>query len=225
MTDDKFIFLSYLLDKNTPTYGNRNRFEQIKKSDISTGAIANDTFIETTVHIGTHIDMPYHFYENGQTVEDYDAVFWVFEKPLIVEIEQGDLIVNEKLIDKLSGITDEGYDLLMVKTGICHKRIDQDFWERNYGFHPDVYDFLISKFKALRVFGFDSISVSSIQNRTLGREAHKRFLNPDRPLLLLEDMDLRNVNQDTNFKRIIVAPMRIAECDGLPCTVLGELND
>ena len=86
------IFLSYILDEQTPTYGDRNKFEQIKKSDISNGDVANDTTISTTVHIGTHIDMPYHFYEGGQTIEDYDANFWIFKNPLIIEIRQDDLI-------------------------------------------------------------------------------------------------------------------------------------
>lgn len=217
-------YLSYVLDGVTPTYGNRNRFEQIKKSDISHGDIANDTSISTTTHIGTHIDMPYHFYENGQTIEDFDAGFWMFEKPLVVEIKQDEPVIKDMLIDKLRDIEDEGYDILMVKTGICHRRDEQEFWESNYGFHPDIYDFLIEKFTNIRVFGFDSISVSSFQNRTLGREAHRRFLNPDHPLLLLEDMDLRNVTENTRLKKVLVSPLRIASSDGLPCTVFGWID-
>ncbi len=218
-------FLSYVLDTDTPTYGNRNRFEQVKKSDISKGDVANDTTISTTVHIGTHIDMPYHFYEYGQTIEDYDADFWKFKNPLFIEIEQDDLIINEKLIDKLRAIEDSGYDILIVKTGICNLRGEENFWKSNYGFHGDIYDFLIDKFPSVRVIGFDSISVSSFANRMIGRESHKRFLNPKKPILLLEDMDLRYVNNNTNFKEIIVSPLRIAKCDGLPCTVFGVLND
>ena len=219
------IFLSYILDEQTPTYGNRNRFEQIKKSDISKGNVANDTSISTTVHIGTHIDMPYHFYENGQTIEDFDADFWRFENPLLVEIEQDDLIINEKLIDRLKIIKDINYDILIVKTGICDMRYDEKFWKENYGFHGDIYNFLIDKFPSIRVIGFDSISVSSFANRMLGRESHKRFLNPKKPILLLEDMDLRNIDEDTKLKEIIVSPLRISNCDGLPCSVFGVIDD
>lgn len=219
------IFLSYVLDLNTPTYGNRNKFEKIKKSDISNGDVANDTIISTTVHIGTHIDMPYHFYEDGQTIENYDADFWILKKPLIIEVKQDELIIKDKLIEKLQNINDQDYDILIVKTGICNIRNKDEFWKRNYGFHPDIYDFIISRYKKIRVIGFDSISVSSIQDRTTGREAHKRFLNPKQPILLLEDMDLRCMDETTNFREIIVSPLRISKCDGLPCTVFGILND
>ena len=219
------IFLSYVLNQNTPTYGDRNRFDIIKKTAISKGDIANDSFISTTVHIGTHIDMPYHFYDNGQTIEDFDPKFWIFNNPLIVEIKPENLIIKDDLIIKLSRIKDIDFDILIVKTGICNIRDEKKFWSENYGFHPDIYDFLIDRFPKVRVLGFDSISVSSFSDRLLGREAHKRFLNPEKPLLLIEDMDLRTIDEKSTFDKIIVAPLRIAGCDGLPCTVMGLKDD
>jgi len=219
------IYLSYIIDEETPTYGNRNKVNIEKKSSILKGGVANDSTISTTLHIGTHVDMPYHFYENGQTIKDFPAEFWVFKKPLIIEIEQKDLIVNDLLIEKLENVTDKNHDVLIVKTGVCNIRSKKEFWDCNYGFHPDIYDYITCNFPLIRLFGFDSISVSSIQNRLLGREAHKRFLNPKNPILLLEDMDLRLVTEKTQFNEIIVAPLRVALGDGLPCSVFGRFND
>jgi len=219
------IYLSHSLNKSTPTYGNRNHFEQIKKSDMSKGDVANDTFISTTVHIGTHIDMPYHFYEHGQTIEDYNANFWQFKKVLFVEIEPNSLIIHNELLQTLDSIEDIGYELLIVKTGICHRRDKEVFWHENYGFHAEIYDYLIERFPSVRVLGFDSISVSSIQDRMMGREAHKRFLNPKKPILLLEDMDLKCLSFRSKLKEVLISPLRIEKCDGLPCTVFGWLDD
>lgn len=220
------IYLSYILDKNTPTYGNRNKFEQFKKSDISCGDIANDTTISTTVHIGTHIDMPYHFYEEGQIIENFDANFWVFKNPLIIKIQPRDLIIKDELIDVLKNKNSKlSYDILIVKTGICHRRDSDEFWQNNFGFHPDIYEYLIQDFPNIRVFGFDSISASSFSNREVGRESHKKFLNPKKPILLLEDMDLKEIYNNTKLKEVIISPLRISKCDGLPCTVFGVIND
>ena len=80
MNQNKRLYLSYLLDKNTPTYGNRNQFICEKKSDIAKGDVANDSSINTTVHIGTHIDMPYHFFENGQTIAYFDINYFSSDK-------------------------------------------------------------------------------------------------------------------------------------------------
>ncbi len=219
------LFLSYLLDKATPTYGNRNQFICTQKSSIALGDVANDSLLHTTVHIGTHIDMPYHFYEEGQTIEHFNADFWRFKRPLFIEIEPKGLIIKEELIASLEKLDTFDYDILIVKTGICHRRDSCEFWEKNYGFHPDIYDYLRKCFSSVRVFGFDSISVSSFSNRLLGREAHKRFLNPEEPILLLEDMDLRKMKKGDSLKELWVSPLRIAKCDGLPCTVFGVFND
>ena len=192
---------------------------------MSKGDVANDTSISTTVHIGTHIDMPYHFYENGQTIESYDADFWQFKKVLFVEIKPNNLIIHHELLHTLDSIEDIGYELLIVKTGICHRRDSKVFWHDNYGFHADIYDYLQEFFPSLRVLGFDSISVSSIQDRMMGREAHRRFLNPKKPILLLEDMDLTALDARTQLKEVLIAPLRIEQCDGLPCTIFGYLDD
>lgn len=226
MQRTKQIYLSYILDEKTPSYGNRNQFNQIKKSDISKGDVANDTTIETTVHIGTHIDMPYHFFENGQTIEDFDIDFFNFRNILFIEINPKDLIIKNELLNELEKIENkEIYELLIVKTGICNKRYTQEFWESNFGFDPEIAFYLKSFFPKIRVLGFDSISVSSFQNRMLGREAHKAFLDPENPILLLEDMDLTKIDRDKKLKSVTIAPLRIANCDGLPCTVIGEIFD
>lgn len=224
MRKTKQIYLSYILDEKTPSYGNRNEFNRIKKSAISKGDVANDTTIETTVHIGTHIDMPYHFFENGQTIKDFNCEYFNFKNILFIELNPKNLIIKDELIGKLESIENkEFHELLIVKTGICYKRDTKEFWESNFGFDSSLADYLRQFFPNIRVFGFDSISVSSFQNRMIGREAHKTFLNPQKPILLLEDMDLTNVDKNTKFKRVIIAPLRISKCDGLPCTIIGEI--
>lgn len=220
------IFLSHILNEKTPTYGNRNRFVIERKSSIKNGDIANDSFIHTTVHVGTHIDLPYHFYEGGQTISDFEPNFWMFNNVLFFEIEPEDLIIKNEIISKLGEVVGgEKYEILIVKTGVCHNREEKIFWKKNYGFSPEIADYLKEHFPNIRVFGFDSISTSSFTNRKMGKEAHKKFLYPENPILLLEDMDLKQVDKNTKFKKIIISPLRIAKCDGLPCTVFAEVLD
>lgn len=218
------MFLSYILNPQTPSYGNRNPFKIEKQNSISQGATANDSLITTSVHIGTHLDMPYHFYENGQTIESYDADFFIFSKILFLEIAPNSYVIRDELIKKLQKVVDTGYELLIVKTGACNYRDEDKYWSENYGFHPDIYDFIAEKFQTIRIFGFDTISVSSFKDRAMGKEAHKRFLNPKRAILLLEDLDLSQATASTDFDEIIVAPTRIEKCDGLPCTVMAKLK-
>lgn len=220
----KKVYLSYLLDENTPTYGGRNVFKALKKADISKGDVANDTSIETTVHIGTHIDMPYHFFEEGQTIEDFDIDFFECSNVLYIDMKPQSLIIKDDLIAHLENVENrDSYQFLVIKTGICHQRQEKEFYESNYGFHPDLAQYIRTNFKNIRILGFDSISVSSITDRMLGREAHRVFLNPTAPILLLEDMDLTSLTTTSKINKITIAPLRIAQCDGLPCTVIAEV--
>jgi len=225
MSQTKHLYLSYILDKNTPSYGNRNKFLCQKTSNMSKGDVANDSSIETTVHIGTHIDMPYHFYENGQTIEDFNIDYFRFENILFIDMIPDNIIVKDDLIAILETITDKNkYDMLVIKTGICNRREQSEFWETNYGFDPSIADYLRNYFPNVRVISFDSVSVSSFSNRLLGREAHKAFLDPLSPILLLEDMDLTLLSEDSKIKKLDIAPLRISKCDGLPCTIIGEIE-
>jgi len=225
VTPIKLMYLSHVLDENTPTYGNRNQFVCEKKSDILKGDVANDSSINTTVHIGTHIDMPYHFFEDGQTIEDFDINYFRFSNILFINMIPKNIIVENELISLLEKKQNkQNYDALIIKTGICHKRDKEEFWETNYGFDPSIAEYLRINFPKIRVIGFDSISVSSFSNRMLGREAHKAFLNPSNPILLLEDMDLTRLDKVSKIVHLDIVPLRIAKCDGLPCTIIAEVG-
>ena len=225
MNPSKLIYLSYVLDENTPTYGNRNKFVCEKKSDISKGDVANDSSINTTVHMGTHIDMPYHFFEEGQTIEDFDINYFRFTNVLFIDMIPNDIIIKDDLIALLEKqVNKDSYNILIVKTSICHKRDSKEFWQINYGFAPSIAEYLRLHFPNIRVMGFDSISVSSFANRMLGRESHKEFLNPNHPILLLEDMDLTALTKESKIVNLDIVPLRIAKCDGLPCTIIAKVS-
>ena len=225
MNNLKRIWLSYTINNDTPLYGGRTEnFNLYKTSSIQNGKIANDTRIESTVHTGTHIDLPYHFYTNGQTIDDYDIDFWFFKKPLFIELKPNNFVIKDELINILKDIKDESYDILIIKTGICKFRDEEKYWKENYGFDPEIYEYLIKNFPDIKVIGFDSISISSWQNRDLGKVSHKVFLNPDKPILILEDMNLNNININSKLKNLLISPLRIGNCDGLPCTVFAQIE-
>lgn len=99
-----------------------------------------------------------------------------------------------------------------------------DYKEKNNGFHPDIYEYLKVNFPNIRLMGFDSISVSSIQHRDVGRAAHRAFLSPEHPILFLEDMDLTHIQPYTIIESLIVAPFRINNSDGIPCFIIATIS-
>ena len=174
-------------------------------------------------HLGTHIDFPRHFVRAGKTSEDYDPEFWIFRSPFILDISpvESGLIIDSEAVD-MDAVPDN-IDILMIKTGFCCLREKDIYWKNNPGFSPDLTVFLRKRFPGLRVFGFDSISLSSFAYRKTGHEAHKAFLDHPNPILLLEDMDLSAIDNSVKLKQVIVSPLRVEGSDGAPCTVFANI--
>lgn len=219
-----WIYLSYPLTTDTFGYGNGKKIEYEKVRSICCGDTSNNSAFSMPAHFGTHIDFPYHFDENGKKSDEFSAEDFIFNHVGIIELEHVNkmpdlLIRNEQL--NLTGVS-ESIDLLLVKTGFCNKRFESDYWEKGYGFHKETASFLKEHFPNLRAIAFDLISLNSFQHREHGRESHKAFLS-EQNVLIVEDLDLRNVSQSTNFRQVIIAPLQLDESDGAPCTILANV--
>lgn len=218
-----WIYLSYTINQKTPLYGGQKTIKIKKDKRIENGDSCNSMKWAMSNHTGTHIDFPRHFSKNGGTIDDYQADFWVIENIGLIEIRNVKpaqiLCPDDFNISSISKNT----QLLLVKTGFSELRNDNIYWEKNPGIHPDVADFLRDQLPALKIVGFDTISISSYANRNLGRISHKAFLDNPNPILLLEDMSLGKVNKKLKLKRVFVQPLRISGADASPCTVIAEV--
>jgi len=219
---EKWIFLSYFLDEKTPTYGNGKPFKYEVVNSIQQGDSCNSAQWTLSNHMGTHIDCPFHFSNIGKKLTEYTADFWIFNKIQFLDISpvSPGTIINPIQISFKNILPD--IELLIIKTGFCHYRNKPIYWNKNPGFSPEFAHYLRSNFNRLRAIGFDSISVSSWTNRALGRKTHKAFLEHDQPILLIEDMDLSSIKNDTIFLQVIVSPLQVNNTDASPCTILGK---
>ena len=221
-----YILLSHKINTLSPFYGGKKGFSYESTSSIEKGDIANTQKWELPNHLGTHIDFPYHFYKNGQTVDDFPEDFWVFdgEKIQVLEIilPENTFVIQPNHIQKKYIKFDA--EFLILNTGISRYRNEEKFWKYNPGISIEMTDWIVKNFKNLKVIGLDSISISSWQHRDIGREVHKKMLNPDRPVLIIEDMDLSKVSRNTIFDKVFVAPVMVKGADGGPCTILAEVR-
>lgn len=222
----RWIPLSYPLDEKTPSYGDGKGLHRTFDKSLARGDSCNTSTWTFSNHLGTHLDFPRHFVEDGRTIDDYPLDSFIFCRVGFVdlgELDGGRIITWQDL--EAADLPAE-IELLLIKTGFCHKRNLPAYWQENPGFSPDLADRLREAFPALRLLGFDSISLSSFSHRDLGRQAHKRFLDHQRPILPLEDMDLSRLNNSSSpLKQVIVAPWMMREADAVPCTVLAEIDD
>lgn len=217
------ISLSHPLNSVTPCYGGKKESLSIEPlSSIRDGATSNSLKISMTNHVGTHMDFPRHFHENGPTLSDYSAHDLVFSSPCWVDLScDPEHMIS---ISDLEGKISRESDFILIRTGFEKYRQQDLYWKNNPGFLPEVGFWLREEFEYIRGVGFDFISLTCFQKRELGREAHRAFLSPYQnysPILIVEDMKLKTVKPP--LKKLILAPLLIENADGAPVTALAEI--
>jgi len=216
----KYRFLSHILASPLPTYGGQGSVLIDPVKSIQGGDSANVFRITIESHWGTHVDAPYHFFDNGKKITDYPAEFWIFKSPHTIQV---DLKPSEVLEygDWLNTIT-PGTEILLFQSGWGNRREEKNYCVENPGIHPEVGLYLRENLPSIRMIGIDWISISPYQDRELGREAHRVFLDRkgrNNPVLLIEDMDLSC--DLTKLRELWVLPLRVEKIDSAPCTVIG----
>ncbi|OHE56199.1 MAG: hypothetical protein A2Z47_06935 [Thermodesulfovibrio sp. RBG_19FT_COMBO_42_12] len=213
-------FLSYPIEKRMPVYGTANAdMEIVPVRSISDGDSCNVFKIGLENHVGTHVDCPAHFFNHGSKINDYPANTWFFYNPYVIRVS---LKENQIITPEDIGKIPHGADLLLIQSSFSHFRGTEIYSRHNPGFHPEVGKWLREKYSHVRAIGFDFISLSTYQNRELGRKAHQAFLDPNgnnSPILIVEDMDL-SVDL-TGLTKVMVFPLRVEGLDSAPCTVVG----
>jgi len=215
-----YIYLTHYIDESTPLYGGTKNITIQKDSRISKGKSSNTKKLILPNHIGTHIDFPFHFSDEGKTINDYPADFWIFNYPYIVEYSASlnEIIMFESELEQIPKQT----DFLIIKTDFQRFRSQEEYWKYNPGLAPKLAKALKEQCRDLKVVGFDFISVTSFQNKEIGRIAHRSFLI-ENDILAIEDMDLSNLSGTLN--KIVCLPLLINEIDGSPITIIGELKN
>lgn len=217
-------YLSYPFDAVIPVYGSLESITPGKIKSIQNGDSANTFIFTLQNHWGTHVDAPYHFFEHGKKIIDYEAGFWFFQNPRVIcfDLKPSELLTLGDWLNELNKET----DLLLFKAGWSSYRDKDVYHSKNPGLHPDVGFYLRKNLPKLRAIGIDWISISAYQKREVGRNAHRAFLDPqgeNEPILIFEDMDLSG--DLTNLLQVWAYPLRMIDLDSAPCTVIGILHD
>jgi len=212
-------FLSYTLSENLTAYKNGKRINIVVERNIADGDSCNQTSLELRSHLGTHIDFPYHFDENGKKGDEFRANEFVFNSIYVIFL---DISLKDTSLIEEDHFNNHDFkqetDLLIIKTGFCEERFDKKYYNNYPGFSEKLAKYFKSKMPNLRAIGFDLISLSSPLNGDIGKKAHLEFLKQEK-IIIIEDMDLRNLDSDSQINTVVVAPLRFENSDGAPVTI------
>jgi len=215
----KLIPLSYELSESTPSYGNKHKVivKQIEK--ISKGDTSNSYQMKIYNHIGTHVDCPNHFYDNGRKIDDFQINAFIFKSPQLIDINLNEHnMISEKTLEKK--LNPEA-DIFLFRTYFSKKRNSKKYINKYPYFCSNFATHLKKNFPLLRAIGMDIISLTSPLNKQEGKKSHEILLNESKsnPILIVEDMFLENFSNEIN--KIIISPFYVKGMDSAPCNVYG----
>lgn len=169
-----------------------------KKKDSGSVNIGQVT---TSVHTGTHVDAPYHFDDNGKTIDQLDVNLYVGEA-IVLDVSN----VNEITVATLATQPIEGVERVLLKTSVPNN--PTRFPKKLPVLDPRIADFLAEK--GVKLFGVDMPSVDALDSKDLPMH-HE--LNANR-INILENLMLDEIEQGKY--ELIALPLAIQGSDGSP---------
>ena len=133
----------------------------------------NAQYIQTSNHMGTHLDAPRHFVTNGKTIDQL-PLEWLWGPGVIVDLSDAldELdIFTPDMIEERVEVRDG--DILFIHTGwhkysfLSPEGDEEKYIHRHPGPHHSIVPWLIEK--KIHVWGVDMISTDHPMNLPIGR--------------------------------------------------------
>ena len=163
-----------------------------KVVSIDNGDVYNMSTLSMCVHNGTHIDAPYHFLNDGNTVEQIPLEYFV--GTCYVTHRDGELTSKDAEEIMQETIADNASERILIGGNVTVTAEAAKVFAE-YG---------------IKLIGNEGLSIGPVE---APMEVHKILLSAN--VVLLEGIVLKDVPTGTYF--LNAAPLNLAKLDGAPC--------
>jgi len=202
----KIIDISVTITPGLPVWPGDETVELHRRAKIEEGANANVSFFAASAHTGTHVDAPYHFLQNGNTVENLplDALVGPVQ---VVHVPSNVTVINAEVLQDLN--------LEPVVERVLFKTSNSKLWENPeatfnttfVGIDESGADFLVKR--NVKLVGIDYLSISPYKK---SRPTHELLLGAN--VVIVEGLDLSNVSAGKYM--LACLPLKLKGADGAP---------
>ncbi len=171
----------------------------------------NDYKLETVMHVGTHMDAPYHMIENGKLMDE--ILPERFTGPGVLVDVRGEMKISEKLI--VSRKIEEG-SIVLLYTGFSDKYRTDDYYKG----YPELTEGFANHMVELKVkiVGMDMLG----PDYDAPWVTHKILLGNE--ILILENLTNLDKLLDVKYFKVIAPPLKI-KADASLVRVIAEVED
>ena len=163
-----------------------------KVVSIDAGDVYNMSTLSMCVHNGTHIDAPYHFLNDGNTVEQIPLEYFV--GTCYVVQRDGELTASDAQNIMLEAKANNASERILIGGNVIVTAEAAKVFADN----------------AIKLIGNEGVSIGPVD---APMEVHKILLSAN--VVLLEGIVLKGVPEGVYF--LNAAPLNLAKLDGAPC--------
>lgn len=176
---------------------------------IDEGAEANVSKLNMCVHTGTHVDAPFHFLQEGNTVEQLSLKL-LTGRAYVLHLPEVDVITRDVL--EGSGIPPRTRRVLFrTRNSDLWKAEVTDFQSGYVGVSSDGAKYLVNR--GVKLIGVDYLSVAPYDS---AKATHQILLEAG--IVVVEGLDLSKVSQGRYT--LYCLPLKIVGCDGAPARAI-----
>lgn len=202
--------ISLTVTPNLPVWPGDRPIELERVSKMEEGAHNNVSQMALSVHVGTHVDAPYHFIADGKTIEQLKLEVLVGPAQLVELPEECELISAADL--QQAGIA-EGMQRVLLKTR------NSRFWnqpglpfQREFtSLAPDGAAYLVER--GVRLIGIDYFSIAPFNDSV---PTHRELLGAE--VVVLEGVNLSQV--PAGRYQLYCLPLKLGGSDGAPARAI-----
>ncbi len=202
--------ISLTISPTLPTWPTDPGLELVQFEAMDSGATVNVTRISSSVHIGTHVDAPYHFIKDGRTVDalPLDVLTgpcYVVQLPDGVDAITAEVLARTEITSAMKRI------LFGTSNSHFWARGETKFQEEFVAITEDGAEWLVEH--GVQLVGVDYLSVSPFND---SEPTHRTLLQAG--VVIVEGLNLCNVMR--GFYDLYCLPLKIAGSDGAPARAI-----
>jgi kynurenine formamidase len=212
MIPSRIYDLSQPVFSNCPQYPDDNpRPAQIRLFYMLAVQGVNKEIVEISTHTGTHVDAPFHFFEDGRTIDEVPLESYV--GPAVVldlrEKEAGSSIERQDL-EPLAGELAAG-DIALLNTGGGHRRANTKAFLTEYVYlSGEGAQYLIDR--GVRGVGIDAVSMGGYNDPSKSGPPHRILLGSG--AFIIEELYFPEEVMDGRKRLFVAAPVKLRGCSG-----------
>ncbi|MDV3127252.1 cyclase family protein [Mycobacterium sp. 21AC1] len=177
--------------------------------------------LDLPTHVGTHLDAPSHFVEDGTTIDQLDLSVLVGPAYCLELLRPGaEPVTADDLTESLhsAGVELRPRDALLIRTGWDERYGSDDYIDRHAYLTPDAARWCAEQ--KLRLVGFDTITPEypmGLRSADYRHDVHHALLGSG--TLIVENLVLHGVAGQ--WMTLFVGALLVAGGDGAPARVLA----